>query len=60
MPRDYEVTLHFCGSHTFFISAPDEGEAVDIAHDELANLSGELEIDVVDSESHQVDGSCDE
>lgn len=60
MPKDYEVTLRFSGSHTFFVSAPDEDEAVDVAHDELANLAGDLEYEVTDSESCQVDGGYDD
>ena len=58
--RDYEVTLHFSGSQTFCISAPDDDEAVDLAHDELANLAGDLEYEVTDSESCEVDGGCDD
>lgn len=58
--RDYEVTVHFSGSHTFFVSAPDEGEAEDLAYDELANLAGDLEYDVNDMESVEVDGGYDD
>lgn len=58
--RDYEVTLHFSGTHTFYVSAPDEDEAIDVAHDELANLAGDLEYEVDDSESCEVDGGCDD
>lgn len=57
--KDYEVTLHFSGSHTFFVSAPDEDEAIECAYEELDNLSGELEYEVVDSETEQVDGGYD-
>jgi hypothetical protein len=53
--KTYCVTLHFSGTHTFFISAPDEEEAVDVAHDELANLAGDLEYEVTDAESYQDD-----
>lgn len=60
MPKDYEVKLYFSGSHTFFVSAPDEEEAIDVAHDELANLAGDLEYEVTDSESCQVDGGYDD
>jgi len=59
MPKDFEVTLHYSGSHTFYISAPDDEEAIDVAYDELANLTGDLEIEVTDSESCQVDGGYD-
>jgi hypothetical protein len=59
MPKDYEVTLHYSGSYTTTISAPDEEEAIDVAHDELANLAGDLEVEVTDSESCQVDGGYD-
>lgn len=58
--RDYEITLHFSGTHTFFISAPDEDEAWDLAHDELANLAGDLEYEVIDSETEEVDGGYDD
>ena len=58
--RDYEVTLHFSGSHTFFVSSPDEDEAIDLAHEELANLAGDLEYEVTDSESCEVDGGYDD
>lgn len=60
MSKDFEVTLHFSGSHTFFISAPDDDEAVDLAHDELANLAGDLEYEVTDAESEEVDGGYDD
>ena len=59
MSKDFEVTLHYSGSHTFYISAPDDEEAIDVAYDELANLTGDLEIEVTDSESCQVDGGYD-
>lgn len=58
--RDYEITLHFSGSHTFFVSAPDEDEAIDVAYDELANLAGDLEYEVIDSETEEVDGGYDD
>ena len=51
----YEVTLHFSGSETFYIDAPDEDEAVDIAHDELANMHQLDGLQVIDSESHEDD-----
>ena len=51
----YEVTLHFSGSETFYIEAPDEDEAVDIAYDELANMHQLDGLQVTDSESHEDD-----
>lgn len=51
----YEVTLHFSGSETFYIDAPDEDEAVDIAYDELANMHQLDGLQVIDSESHEDD-----
>lgn len=51
----YEVTLHFSGSETFYIEAPDEDEAVDIAYDELANMHQLDGLQVIDSESHEDD-----
>ena len=57
--KNYAVTLHFSGSHTFFVSAPDDDEAIDVAHDELANLAGDLEYEVIDAESEE-DGYDDE
>jgi hypothetical protein len=58
--KDYEVTLYFSGSHTFFVSAPDEYEPIELAHDELANLTGDLEYEVNDCESCEVDGGYDD
>jgi len=60
MPKDFEVKLHFSGVFTTTISAPDEEEAEDLAYEELANLAGDLEYDVVDLESCQVDGGYDD
>ena len=60
MSKDFEVTLHYSGSHTFFVSAPDEEEAEGVAYDELANIAGDLEYEVTDSESCQVDGGYDD
>lgn len=59
MSKDYVITLHFSGTQTFFVSAPDEDEAIDLAHDELANLAGDLEYEVMDSETEEVDGGYD-
>lgn len=59
MPKDFEVTLYFSGSHTFFVSAPDEEEAEGVAHDELANLAGDLDYEITDVESCKVDGGYD-
>lgn len=60
MPKDFEVTLHYSGSHTFFVSAPDEDEAIGVAHDELANLIDPDFYEVNDCESCQVDGGYDD
>lgn len=60
MSKDFEVTLHYSGSHTFFISAPDDEEAIDLAYDELHNLIDPDFIEVTDSESCQVDGGYDD
>jgi hypothetical protein len=51
----YEVTLYYSGSETFYIEAPDEDEAVDLAHDELAGMHQLDSLEVVDSESHEDD-----
>jgi hypothetical protein len=51
--KTYCVTLHYSGSQTFYVSAPDEGEAEDVAYDELANLAGDLEYEVTDCESYE-------
>lgn len=51
--RMYEVTLHYSGSETFYIEAPDEDEAVDLAHDELANMHELDSLEVTDCESHE-------
>jgi hypothetical protein len=59
MPKDFEVTLHYSGSHTFYISAPDDEEAIGVAYDELANLIDPDFYEVTDSESCQVDGGYD-
>lgn len=58
--KDYEVTLYYSGSHTFFISAPDEDEAIECAHEELGNLIDPDFIEVDDCESCQVDGGYDD
>jgi hypothetical protein len=60
MPKDYEVTLYYSGSHTIYVSAPDEDEAVEIAHEELACLIDMDFIDITDCESCQVDGGYDD
>ena len=59
MPKDYEVTLYFAGSTTISISAPDEDEAIELAHDELADLIDMDLIEITDIESCQVDGGYD-
>ena len=55
--KAYSVTLYYSGSQTFFIEAPDEGEAVDLAYDELANMHQFDNLEVVDSESDEDDDS---
>ena len=57
--KGYEVTLHYSGSQTFYIDSPDEGEAVDIAYDQLANMHQLDSLEVIDSESCE-DGEDDE
>jgi hypothetical protein len=53
--RMYQVTLHYSGSETFFVSAPDESEAEDMAQDELANMHELDGLEVTDCESHEDD-----
>ena len=60
MPKDFEVTLHFSGTYVTTVTAPDESEAEDVAHDELANAAGDLDYEVTDVESCQVDGGYDD
>ena len=49
--KTYEVVMHFSGSHVCYVSAPDEDEAIDIAHDELANMHQLDSLEVMDIES---------
>jgi hypothetical protein len=60
MPKDYEVTIYYSGSTTISVTAPDEDEAIDLAHDELANLIDMELIEITDCESCQVDGGYDD
>jgi hypothetical protein len=56
MMRDYEVTLYFSGSRTFYVNAPDESEAEELAMemlDDLHQLDEDLEI--TDCECHEDD-----
>ena len=53
--KDYFVTLHYSGSETFYISAPDESEAEGISYDELANMHELDGLEVVDCESGEDD-----
>ena len=53
--KDYFVTLHYSGSETFYISAPDESEAEGIAYGELANMHELDGLEVVDCESGEDD-----
>jgi hypothetical protein len=57
--KDYEVTLHLSGSYTFCVSAPDEDEAIDLAHELLDSMGADLDLEVIDIESCQVDGGYD-
>lgn len=51
--RGYAVTIHFSGSKTYFVEAPDYEEAEGVAHDEFGNDIGDLEeyTEVTDIES---------
>jgi hypothetical protein len=51
----YEVKLYFRGSETFYIDAPDEGEAQGVAEDELANMHELDNLEVTDCESQEDD-----
>jgi len=51
----YEVKLYFSGSETFYIEAPDEGEAEDLAHDELDGMHELDNLEVTDCESCEDD-----
>ena len=51
----YEVKLYFSGSETFYVDAPDEGEAQGVAEDELANMHELDGLQVTDCESHEDD-----
>jgi hypothetical protein len=53
--RSYEVKLYFKGSEVFYIDAPDEEEAIDLAHEELANMHEFDNLEVIDSESCEDD-----
>lgn len=49
--KTYEVKLYYSGVQTFYIDSPDEDEAVDEAHDELANMHQLDSLEVIDCES---------
>jgi len=51
----YEVTLRYRGSETFYIDAPDEGEAEGVAEDELANMHELDGLEITDCESCEDD-----
>ena len=51
----YEIKLSFRGSEVFFVDAPDEDEAIDLAHDELAGMHELDNLEVTDCESHEDD-----
>lgn len=40
--KDYVVTIHFSGSKTYLVSAPDYEEAEGVAGDEFGNDIGDL------------------
>lgn len=40
--KDYVVKIHFSGSKTYLVSAPDYEEAEDVASDEFGNDIGDL------------------
>jgi hypothetical protein len=56
--RDYEVTLYFAGSRTFYVNASEEGEAEEVAMEMLSDLH-ELgdDLEITDCESHEDDDS---
>ena len=58
MMRDYEVTLYFAGSRTFYVNASEEGEAEEVAMEMLSDLH-ELgdDLEITDCESHEDDDS---
>jgi hypothetical protein len=55
MTKLYEVTLHYSGRETFFVTAVSEDEAIDLAHDELADMHELDGLEVTDCESHEDD-----
>lgn len=40
--KGYAVTIHYSGSNTYFVTAPDYEEAEGVACDEFANDIGDL------------------
>lgn len=40
--KDYIVKVHFSGSKTYLVSAPDDEEAESVAYDEFQNDIGDL------------------
>jgi hypothetical protein len=58
--KNYEVVLHFSGSHICYVSAPDEDEAIDVAYDELANMHQLDSLEVMDVESSEDSEDDDE
>ena len=40
--KDYIVKVHFSGSKTYLVSAPDDEEAEGVAYDEFQNDIGDL------------------
>lgn len=54
--KAYEVTLYFAGSRTFWVDAPDEGEAEELAIEMLEDLHQLDEcLEITDCESHEDD-----
>jgi hypothetical protein len=54
--KAYEVKLYFAGSKTFWVNAPDESEAEELAIEMLDNLHQLNEdLEVTDCESHEDD-----
>jgi hypothetical protein len=54
--KDYEVTLHLWGSYLFCVSASDEEEAIDLAHELLDRMGDDLDLEVIHIESCQING----
>jgi hypothetical protein len=56
MIMTYEVTLYFAGSRTFYVEAPDEGEAEVLAMEMLEDLHQlDEDLEITDCECHEDD-----